>query len=144
MFQPFINIYDIENGFKIDFRKVWPCLGFSKHGNAKRSLSRNFKEGIDYTCSPSGEGLDELTGLSEDYDPRAEIIMLTFRCSLDLVTVPAGVVATTTTELKINLIYQDRTSPGTGRYPVTAPARIMIISQYRYPLFFVLSFFYCR
>ncbi len=82
-----INITDIETGFKIDFRKVWPCLGFSKQSNAKRSLSRNFKEGVDYICAPHGAGQNELSGLSEDYDQRAEIIMLTLQCTLDFLTI---------------------------------------------------------
>jgi hypothetical protein len=82
-----INITDIETGFKIDFRKVWPCLGFSKQSNAKRSLSRNFKEGVDYICAPHGAGQNELSGLSEDYDKRAEIIMLTLQCTLNFLTI---------------------------------------------------------
>lgn len=38
-------------------------------------------------CSPRGEDNNEFIGLSEDYDPRSEIIMLTLRCTLDFLTI---------------------------------------------------------
>ena len=82
-----INIPDIENGFKIDFRKVWPCLGFARHDNAKRSLLRNFKESVDFEVRRAADLSNELTGLTEDVAPQAEIIMLTLRCALDFLTI---------------------------------------------------------
>lgn len=82
-----INMPDIENGFKIDFRKVWPCLGLSRQDNAKRSLLRNFKEGVDFYVLRAEEVSNEFPGLSEDYGKRAEIIMLTFKCTLDFLTI---------------------------------------------------------
>lgn len=70
-----LYLTDIENGFKIDFRKVWPCLGFSRQDNAKASLLRYFKKGVDYDLLTSQEVSNVFTGVSEDYDQRAEIIM---------------------------------------------------------------------
>jgi hypothetical protein len=82
-----IKIQDIETGFKIDFRKIWPCIGFARHDNAKRSLLRNFKEGVDFEVRRAAEVVNELPGLSEDLDSRAEIIMLTLQCTLDFFTI---------------------------------------------------------
>lgn len=82
-----INIPDVENGFKIDFRKVWPCLGFSRQNNAKRSLLRNFKEGVDFEVLRAEHVINGIPGLTEDYDQRAEIIMLTLQCALDFLTI---------------------------------------------------------
>lgn len=70
------------NNLKNEFRKVLPCLGFTRQNNAKRSLSMNFKEGVDFKVLINEEVDNELPGLSEDYGQRAEIIMLTFRCAL--------------------------------------------------------------
>jgi len=50
-------------------------LGFSTQGNAKRSLLRNFKEGVDFDIIRKDNVPNELSGLSEDYDQRAEIII---------------------------------------------------------------------
>ncbi len=82
-----INIPEIETGFKIDFRKVWPCLGFSRQDNAKSSLLRYFKKGIDFEVLTCQEVGNEIPGLSEDYDQRAEIIMLNLPCTLDFLTI---------------------------------------------------------
>jgi hypothetical protein len=62
-------------------------LGFSTQGNAKRSLLRNFKEGVDFDIIRKDKVPNELSGLSEDYDQRAEIIMLTLQCTLDFLTI---------------------------------------------------------
>jgi hypothetical protein len=62
-------------------------LGFQRQDSAKRSLLRNFKKGVDFEVHRAVQVTNELTGLSEDYDQRAEIIMLTLRCTLDFLTI---------------------------------------------------------
>jgi hypothetical protein len=52
-------------------------IGIKLQQHAKRSLLRNFKEGIDFNLTRSGEIVNEFVGFAEDCDPRAEIIMLT-------------------------------------------------------------------
>jgi len=72
---------------KVNFRKVWPCVGYSSQRVAKRSLTRHFKEGIDFDVRSTAQVANVFPGLSEDLDSRAEIIMLTFRCTLDFLTI---------------------------------------------------------
>lgn len=48
--------YCDEPGFIIPFDKVVEWLEFSSKGHAKRALIKNFKEGVDFRISTSGEG----------------------------------------------------------------------------------------
>ena len=52
-------------------------MGFARHGNAKRSLLRNFKESVDFEVRRAADFSNEITGLTEDLAPQAEIIMFT-------------------------------------------------------------------
>lgn len=49
------------------------CFPWCK--TARRLLLRNFKEGIDFEITRSGEFSNELTGFAEDLSPQAEIII---------------------------------------------------------------------
>jgi len=82
----FRNISDIHEGFNVDFRFIWPRIGFARQFTAKRSLLRYFKENKDFCIHPAVQVQNELPGLTGDYENNAEIIMLTLQCSLDFLT----------------------------------------------------------
>jgi hypothetical protein len=50
---------------------------------AKRTLLTICENGVDFEVRSVAQVDNELPGFPEDYDSRAEIIMLTFRCTLD-------------------------------------------------------------
>ena len=52
-------------------------MGFARHDNVKRSLLRNFKESVDFEVRRAADFSNEITGLTEDLAPQAEIIMFT-------------------------------------------------------------------
>ena len=52
--------FDEENDFVIDLNQVWPWMGFTKKGHAKRLLEKEFEENVDYiikTASPKREAV---------------------------------------------------------------------------------------
>lgn len=64
----FKNLYNDENPFPYQFKKIWPLLGYNQSSDAKSSLLRSLEEGKDYEIRNIPDKPINFDGFDDDTD----------------------------------------------------------------------------